>query len=251
MILGFTNNFKTYGALLLLHICACTHYRKADLLAVELAQSFLGAQVQLKFSHPKEKPVLYFLGQEGERLGNTLQGQAHAFAAVGRQKTTDGAQVFLTLSRKPTTSHCPSHWYSNRNSGNSFQLLTAWVMPPVLGEDKAGGHQASKGKRQGHEFLLHQLRSTKTVLCNLIFFSLQKFPDLPHAFLPSSKQWKQSRLLLADRIGPAHRRIRGKQFCTTSVICHFSRFSSCRISENRRVIFGHLNSFTLVCSGSC
>lgn len=48
-------------------------------------------------------------------------------------------------------------------------------MPPVLGEDKAGGHQASKGKRQGHEFLLHQLRSTKTVLCNLIFFP----PEVP------------------------------------------------------------------------
>lgn len=149
-----------------------------------------------------------------------------------------------------TTSHSPSHWHSNRNSGNSFQLLTAWVMPPVLGEDKAGGHQTSKGKHQGHEFLLHQLGSTKTALCNLIFFFLQKFPDLPRAFLPSSMQWKQSRLLLADKIGPAHRRMRGKQFYTTSLICHFSRFSLWGISENRRVIFCHLNSFTLVCSGS-
>lgn len=126
------------------------------------------------------------------------------------------------------TSQSPSHWHSNGNSGNSFlQLLTVWVIPPVLGEGKAGGHQADKGKHQGQEFLMHQLRYTKTVLCNLIFF-LQKFPDLPCAFLPSSKQWKQSRILLAYRIGEAQRRMRDNQFCTTSGIYHFSRFSSCQ-----------------------
>lgn len=69
-------------------------------------------------------------------------------------------------------SQSPSHWHSNGNSGNSFfQLLTVWVIPPVLGKGKTGGHQAAKGKHQGQEFLMHQLRYTKTALCNLIFFS--------------------------------------------------------------------------------
>lgn len=62
-ILGFTNDFKTYSALLFLDICVFTHSRKAALLAVKLVQSFLGTQVRLKFSHPKEKPVLCFLGR--------------------------------------------------------------------------------------------------------------------------------------------------------------------------------------------
>lgn len=48
-------------------------------------------------------------------------------------------------------------------------------MPPVLSEDKAGGHQADKGKHQGQEFLMYQLRYTKMVLCNVIFFP----PEVP------------------------------------------------------------------------
>lgn len=83
-------------------------------------------------------------------------------------------------------------------------------MPPVLGEDKAGGgHQANKGKQQGQEVLMHQLRYTKIVLCNLIFLIPPEVPKPASClFLPSSKQWKQSRLLLAYRIGPVHRRMR-------------------------------------------
>lgn len=62
--------------------------------AVKLAQSFLGTQVKLKFSHTKEKPVLCFLGQ-GEWLGNTLQGQAHAFAASRAAKYNQWGITFL------------------------------------------------------------------------------------------------------------------------------------------------------------
>lgn len=49
-------------------------------------------------------------------------------------------------------------------------------MPPVLEEDKAGRHQADKGKHQEQELLMHQLRCTKTVLCNLIFFFPPEVP---------------------------------------------------------------------------
>lgn len=109
LILNFIN-FKTYSALLFLDICAFTHWRKVDLQAVKLAQSFLGTKVQLKFSHSKEKSVLCFLGQEGEWLGNTLQGQAHAFAAVRRQKTTNGASfssLFLVQHKLPLLHRAP------------------------------------------------------------------------------------------------------------------------------------------------
>lgn len=107
-------------------------------------------------------------------------GSGSCFCCSKEAKDNQWGLIFLTFpssAQTTTTSQSPSHWHSDGNSGNSFfQLLPVQAMPPVLGEDKDGGHQEDKGKHQGQEFLMHQLRYTKTVLCNLIFFSPPEVP---------------------------------------------------------------------------
>lgn len=86
-ILEFTNNSKKIGySFFARYLCIYSLQENRFTVAVKLAQSFLAELVNLKFSHPKEKPALCFLEQEATWLGRALQGQAHAFAAVGRQK---------------------------------------------------------------------------------------------------------------------------------------------------------------------
>lgn len=87
-------------------------------------------------------------------------------------------------------------------------------------EDISSG--TGKISAKGKEFMMHWLWVTETVPCNLPnhSFCSRSSQTFPCAFLTSSKQWRQSRLLFTDRIGPALRRTRhlmsfALPFCTS------------------------------------
>lgn len=125
-------------------------------------------------------------------------------------------------------------------------------MPPVLGEDKAGGHQANKGKHQGQEVLMHQLRYTKTVLCNLIFLIPREVPRPASCLFAKLKavETEQTITCLQNRTSSQkNERISfaPPQVYVTSLDSPHLR----RISENRRIVFCHLNSSILLYSGTC
>lgn len=186
-ILRFTNNFKKIQcSLLARYLCIYLLQKNRLTVEVELAQSFLAAQVKLEFSHPKEKPALCFLGQEGPWLGRALQGQARAFAAIFWETKDNwwGTALHNPQQELPPHTALSTGIAIGTAAAASSYSLSGWChlywMKIRLKDISSGkGNVSAKGQ----EFMRHGLWATETLPCNLpnnsFFFSPEVHRPFP------------------------------------------------------------------------